>query len=215
MLRPKKDNSVTIIIPVFEEPELVTKFVNSNKEILEKHPLFVINRKGGDVLRDRASFYKKTSCPTIGMLLGSSRKFLIRRVQTKFTLCLDTDVLLPENFVQEALKKFEDSQVAAVALDYEKSQDHLAFGPSIWRTKILQKMYNWEYVKTTKCECIYMWDKLHKNGYKIETVDMRAKHIKDLGDFMIKKKGGLRNYTWKNIMRILGFLKFKVVKYII
>lgn len=101
----ENDRKITIALPVFEEPEVVAKFVNSNKEILKKHPLIVIDRKGGDILKEYASFYRKTSCPTIGWPLERSRRFLIRRVQTEFTLNLDVDVLLPKTFCKRIFEE--------------------------------------------------------------------------------------------------------------
>lgn len=41
-----KDEKMTIALPVFEDPEIVVKFIEGNKEILEKYPLIVIDRKG-------------------------------------------------------------------------------------------------------------------------------------------------------------------------
>jgi hypothetical protein len=198
----EKNKKITIALPVFEEPEIVAKFIEGNKKILEKHPLIVIDRKGGEALKEYASFYRKTCCPTIGLPLGSSRKFLVGRVQTEFTLNLDVDVLLPKNFVKESLKKFEDPKVAVVALDYEDLQGHLAFGPSIWRTEVLQKLYDWEFRKTRECECIYMWGKVRGAGYKIETLCMRAKHLKSVGTLIRQEKRGFRNCTWNILSRL-------------
>lgn len=213
MLSLKKDNRVTIVLPVFEEPEIVEKFLNCNKEILQQHSVFVIDLKGGAKLNGKATFYKKTICPTIGWPLGSSRRFLIRRVQTEFTFNLDVDVLLPANFVEESLKKFEDPKVVAVALNYERPQSHLAFGPSIWRTKILQKMYDWEHLKTDDCECVYMWNKLRKAGYKLETLNMHAKHLKVWGDSVTQKRGGFRNCTRKVFNRLFKSIKSKTMRH--
>jgi len=184
----EKDEKITIALPVFEKPEIVAKFIEGNKEILKKYPLIVIDRKGGKALKEYTSFYRKTCCPTIGFSLGSSRRFLIRRVQTEFTLNLDVDVLLPKDFVKESLRKFEDPKVAVVALDYENPQGHLAFGPSIWRTEILQKLYDWGLWKTRKCECNYMWGKVRSSKYKIETLGMRAKHLKSLATLVQQGK---------------------------
>jgi hypothetical protein len=201
-LSKNRNDTVTLVLPVMEEPEVVYKFIEGNKDILKKFPLLVLDLKGGEPLKEYAFFYKKTRCPTIGMPLGSSRRFLIRRVQTEFTLNLDVDVLLPKNFVTKALTRFADSKVAAVALDYENSQGHLAFGPSLWRTKILQELYNWEIWKTKECECIYMWKKAHQANYKIKTLNMRAKHLKSLGEIIKQRKQGLSNCGW-NILSLL------------
>lgn len=198
----EKDKKITIALPVFEEPEIVAKFIEANKGIIEKYPLIVIDRKGGEALKEYASFYRKTCCPTIGLPLGRSRKFLIGRVQTEITLNLDADVLLPKNFVKESLKKFEDPKVAVVALDYENLQGHLAFGPSIWRTEILQKLYDWEFRKTRKCECIYMWGKVRGAKYKIETLCMRAKHLKSVGTLIRQERRGFLNCTWDILSRL-------------
>lgn len=197
----KRDNKITIILPVFEEPEIVAKFITHNKKLLKKYPVIVINKKGGDILKEYASFYRKTNCPMIGWPLDRSRKFLIQRVQTQFTLILDVDVLLPTNFVKEALKKFNKPKVAVVALNYEKPQGHLAFGPSIWRTKILQKLYDWKFWKQP-CECMYMWNKVNRENHKIETLNMKAKHLKLLGDSIKQKKAGVYNRAWNTSLQL-------------
>jgi len=205
----EKTKKVTIALPVFEEPEIVAKFIDGNKEILQKYPVIIIDRKGGEALKQYASFYRKTCCPTIGLPLGRSRRFLIRRVQTEFTLNLDVDVLLPRNFVKESLQKFEEPKVAVVALDYEDPQGHLAFGPSIWRTEILQKLYDWELLKTKKCECIYMWGKVRRAKYRIETLGMRAKHLKSFATLIRHGKRGFFNCSWDILSR--WYQRFKVL----
>jgi len=212
MMFSEMGNRLTIVLPVFDEPAVVAKFVKHNESILKKYPLFVLDRKGGDVLKKYAAFYKKTSCPTIGLLLGSSRRFLIRRVQTEFTLNLDGDVLLPANFVEEALKKFENPRVVAVALDYTQSQGHAAFGPSIWRTSVLQKMYDWKFLKTIRCECLYMWDKLREEGYEVDTLDMRAIHLKSWGDFITQRNGGFQYHAWKILLHIPAGIRYRALK---
>ena len=180
---------------------------------MKKFPLFVLDRKGGEILKEYATFYKKNSCPTIAFPLGSSRRFLIQKVQTEFTLNLDVDVLLPTNFIQDALKKFRNSCVAAVALEYEKPQGHLAFGPRVWRTRILQKLYDWEHWKTSSCECLYMWDKLRREGYELETLNMRAKHLKSWGDSVAQRSGGFYTYTREVLKRLFGHIKFKPIRH--
>ena len=201
-LHLEKDKKITIALPVFEDPEIVAKFIDGNKEILEKYPLIVIDRNGGEALKEYASFYRKTCCPAIGWPLGRSRRFLIGRVQTEFTLNLDVDVLLRKHFVKESLKKFEDPKVAVVALDYENLQGHLAFGPSIWRTEILQNLYDWGLWKTRKCECIYMWGKVRESKYKVETLGTIAKHLKSVGTLIRQEKRGFRNCTWNILSRL-------------
>lgn len=198
----KKDHLTTILIPVFEEPELVANFVNNNKDLLTRHQVFVIDRKGGNSLQEYAQFYRKTNCPLIGWPLGRSRRYLIRLVQTEFTLNLDADVVVPKQFINESLKKFKDPKVAVVALNYEKPQSHLAFGPSIWRTDVLKKLYDYNSLKSRPCECVYIWNKVHEADLKIETLNMRAKHLKSLGDFIKRSKAGFYYYAWDILLHL-------------
>lgn len=116
-----------------------------------------------------------------------------------------------KHFVKESLKKFKDPRVAVVALNYEKPQGHLAFGPSIWRTKILQKLYDYESLKTRKCECIYMWNKVRGAKYKIETLNMRAKHLKSLGDFIKQRNGWFHNCAWNILIRLRADIVSKAI----
>lgn len=208
-MRPiKNDKMVSIVLPVFEEPEVVAKFLDYNIEIVHQCPLFVLDAKGGEILKKYATFYRKTICPTIGWPLGSSRRFLIQKVKTEFVLNMDVDVLLPKNFLQEALKKFNDPIVGAVSIDYEGHYTHLPFGPSIWRTRILQKLYDYQHWKLKNCECMYMWGKLRKAGYKLETLDMRAEHLKSWGDSITERHGGFFYYTRIISKRLFGRIKF-------
>jgi hypothetical protein len=40
---------------------------------------------------------------------------------------------------------------------------------------------NWAEWKTKESECIYMWGKVRGAKYKIETLGMRAKHLRSVG----------------------------------
>jgi hypothetical protein len=57
-------------------------------------------------------------------------------------------------------------------------QGHLAFGCSIWKTEILHKLYDYHEVLTPLCECVYIWRRVLRNGYRIETLNYRAIHNK-------------------------------------
>ena len=58
-----------------------------------------------------------------------------------------------------------------------------------------------------------MWEKLNDEGYEVETLNMKAKHIKTWGDNIAERNGGFRSCLWKVVMRLLGGFKFKVIKY--
>ena len=176
---------LTIVIPCFEKPETVAKSIEGNKEILKKYPVIVINKKGGEALKPVSSvfFQQDTS-------FWFARRFGLEFVKTKYILCLDIDTILPPKYIEKAIELLEkDPTIGAIALYYERSiQDHLAFGTSIWRTKELKNLYDWRLtyppISFDICECKYMWNKLEKANMKVETLPMKAIHLK----YIITKK---------------------------
>jgi hypothetical protein len=59
-MRPiKNDKMVSIVLPVFEEPEVVAKFLDYNIEIVHQCPLFVLDAKGGEILKNMLPFIEK------------------------------------------------------------------------------------------------------------------------------------------------------------
>jgi hypothetical protein len=169
---------LAIIISCNEKSELVSKSIDENFSTISKYPLIVINKSGGEkfsTLHNAIVINQDTS-------LSFSRRFALEFVKEKYVLCLDVDTILPEDYIDKALKILESRpEVAVIAIDYEESQGHYAFGTSIWKTDVLKKLYDWRLNNNTDssmCECIYMWKKVRGNNYKIETLPMRAKHLK-------------------------------------
>jgi hypothetical protein len=147
---------LTVVLPLKENQEILEKFIEGNRELLTNYPLIVIGFGN----------------------LPEARKYGISLVQTSFTLNLDSDVIIPLDFIEEALKEFQDDKVVVISIPYESDiQGHLPFGPSLWRTEILQELYDWEFGKGD-CECRYMWEKVKSLGYKIVELDMKAKHLR-------------------------------------
>jgi hypothetical protein len=164
---------VTIIIPVKEKPEIVSKFILGNLDILSKCTVIVIDSGGGKELKGYASIYliKNVS-------MTEARKIGYHFVDTPYILNLDSDTILPENFIEYSLRLLEDKNVAMVAIDYKEPQGHYAFGTSLWKTEILKEFYDYTGFKETRqCECLYIIDKLRNAGYKLETLPFRAVHI--------------------------------------
>ena len=115
---------------------------------------------------------------TVG--LGKARRECIDKVTTPYCLILDLDTVLPDEYLDYALWILHDNNdVAVVAIDYEKLQGHLAIGTSVWRTKILKKLYDYQNYKGELCECVFMLHKVLQNNYKIETLNYRAIHLKE------------------------------------
>ena len=134
----------------------------------------------------RDEWFKQINYPLMmierpDLSLPLARKLGISQVETKYTLNLDSDTILPDGYIEQALEILEKNQdVVAVAIDYEKLQGHYAFGTSIWRTNILQELYDWRgYTREIPiCECVCMWQKLRASGGVLETLPTRAKHLK-------------------------------------
>lgn len=172
-----KDQSLTINIPVLQKPSIIAQLMIGNKDLFSKYPLIVINRNGGERLKPIADVFIAQESP-----LPFARRFALALTNTKYVLCLDSDVILPQRYVPEALSKLNAyNDIAAVALDYDVMRGHLSMGTSIWRTEVLRKLYDWHMTnkQTDVCECAYMWKKLREHGHRVETVNMRAIHLKE------------------------------------
>jgi hypothetical protein len=167
---------ISIVIPSKESRKIVSEFIGGNLEILKQYPLIVINTEGGEgMLRFPCKNYLH-----VNVTMAMARRIGYNHVNTPYTLNLDIDTILPDQFIEDALNILAFcKEVAVVALDYDKLQGHLAFGASLWRSNALRKLYDFQSVKTNICECAYMWGKVVHAGMAIETLPYRAIHLKE------------------------------------
>jgi len=161
---------ITVIICVKEDSHIITKFIEGNKKLLKRYPIIVIDKEGGDKLKEFASYYEKSDLP-----LKDARLKAISLVKTKYTLVLDADVILPEGYLRKALKLLKDPETIVVSIEYDRCIGHLPFGTSVWKTEWLKKLYYWS--GKGSCECILMWARVHTVKKRIETCCYRAKHL--------------------------------------
>jgi hypothetical protein len=172
-------SNLAIVLPVKERDEkIVRTFIERHKDLLTGSFLIVIDSGGGKVLKEYASVYVEMDLP-----LWRARAWGICLIpfEYDFTLNLDVDTLLPDQYVQMALSRLtRESGLGVVSLDYETLQGHLSFGCSLFRTDLLKKLYDWtpSFLSfSQKCECTYMWGKVRRNGFRVETFNMRAVHL--------------------------------------
>ena len=172
---------LTIVIPSSGKLkfENQVKFAEGNKEIFLKYPIIIISKIKDEVFKSFSSlfFVQNTS-------FWFARRFGLEFVKTKYVLCLDTDTVLPLRYVEQSVEILENNyRVGAIALNYEEpyKQNHLAFGTSVWKTELLKELYDWKLTgnESSLCECLYMWKKLEKHGYLLETLSSNAKHLKN------------------------------------
>jgi len=169
----EKSNILTIVIPV-KNPLDIDSFISGNKIYLEKYNVIVIDSNGaGKELKGYSSYINKE------MSMTQARKVGYSLVITPYTLNLDVDTILPNNFIDFALSLLKNKNVVVVAIDYENCQGHYAFGTSLWKTDILKKLYDYK-EGNILCECIFMWRKVLQNKNKIETLPLRAIHLKEM-----------------------------------
>ncbi len=160
---------ITIVICVKEDPKVIDQFIEGNKKLLEKYPVIVIDKKGGDQLKKYASSYEKSDLP-----LNEARRKAILMVNTELTLILDADVILPKGYISKALELLKDEETVVVSIEYDRCVGHLPFGTSLWKTKWLKELYDWS---GRGCECLLMWARVHSQKKRIETCCYRAKHL--------------------------------------
>ena len=108
--------------------------------------------------------------------LSIARKRLIDSVVSEYTLVLDYNTIIPEDFIKKAMKMLKDNKrLACVAIPHTRSL-HPVFGCSIWKTFILKSLYNWKGTEGS-CECCHMFKKVRESGYKVGTIlGMVARH---------------------------------------
>lgn len=132
--------------------------------------------------------------------MAQARRNVIERATQPFSLVLDADTRIPNQFITEAQQKLAEGYLAC-ALNYSPDvQKHSPFGASFWVTAKLKQLYDYHvYVRNYKviyektedaqgntfynitnpflCECKYMWSKLKPSElYVFE--DLKAEHLK-------------------------------------
>lgn len=184
---------LTIVTPVkCGDPSILTAFIEGNMKVLKEHPFVVIDSGGGQSLQSIATTYLKRNVP-----FWTARKLGYEYVQTECILNLDSDVIVPKGYIEQALEVLKNAD--AVSIFYEDAghcQGALEFGVSIWKTNVLRELYDFSIDKVMDgkivkvgsmafstlnhgwCECVYLWRKLKENGYKLETLPYRAKHLR-------------------------------------
>lgn len=183
--------SLTIVIPV-KNPPCLDLFMEKNAKIFSQYPLVVIDSGGGEKLKEIATVYISKN-----VSLWEARKLGYQQVKTPYLLNLDVDVVPPEGYIESALALDADA-ITIFYEDVNHCQGSLEYGVSIWKTDVVKELYDFDsklvcdgkivkvgsqaYSTLTNgwCECIYMWRRLKNNGYKLETLPMRAKHLKIL-----------------------------------
>lgn len=170
-------NKLTIVIPVKERKNKIDRFIEYNKEMLNSNKLIIIDTVGGEKLKDYSFIYVIDYERKYTM--SKARRLGIDLVNTPYILNLDVDVKVPNKYIESAITIMNiNGEVGAVSIDYENLQGHLPFGNSIWRTNILKKLYDYDESKRI-CECLYMWGKLNRTKYRLETIEgLRCKHLK-------------------------------------
>lgn len=171
---------MNIILTVREDPAVARQFIADAERMLEfalegRGPvrMIVIDREGGEALRTYASCYEKSP-----VNLYAARCRAIELCTEEFTLICDLDTRLPHQFVSDALNLLEKPDVAVVTVDYlyPNCQGHYAFGASMWKTQILKQLYNQQ--RGSLCECLHMWNQVRQAGFRIETLERRAIHLR-------------------------------------
>jgi glycosyltransferase involved in cell wall biosynthesis len=167
--------TLTIII-VVKNPLWLDEFIKGNKKYLTTIPVIVIDSGGGEKLKEYCKHYIQKD-----VSLWEARKIGYEFADTEFIMNLDGDVIIPDGYIDEALFQLgRCNKIGAVSIFYDKINSNrgvLEYGCSIWRRQLAKQLYDYN-GSNGICECLYMWDKLQRAGWLIETTYMRAKHLR-------------------------------------
>jgi hypothetical protein len=115
--------------------------------------------------------------------MAQARRNVIKRATQPFSLVLDADTKIPNQFLTESLQKFSEGYLACTLSYFPDTQGHPPFGASFWVTTKLREIYDYHvYVQNYKviyektenvqgntfytiknpflCECKHIWPKL-------------------------------------------------------
>jgi hypothetical protein len=166
-----------VLTPVKEDPAVFHAFLEGNKRLLLNSLWLVADSGGGCESRSLSEYYG------ISVPMEEARRFLIEKTRAlggELVLNLDSDVLLPESYVDEACALLADPAVGAISSFFLNKQHSgvLEFGCSIWRKSLLASLYDWNIqVNGAVCECVYMWRKLNAAGFKVLNLTRKPIHI--------------------------------------
>jgi cellulose synthase/poly-beta-1,6-N-acetylglucosamine synthase-like glycosyltransferase len=154
-------------------------FIKGNAWLLENFPVIVIDSGGGEKLRKYALEYVQKNID-----FWDARRLAYQMVKTPYVMNLDSDVIIPNGYLANALDVLKNPDVGAVSLFYEGMTHFgvLEYGVSIWKTSLVKQLYDFDAKKLPPnglCECIYMFRKLWNSGYRVEIVSpFFAKHLR-------------------------------------
>ena len=190
-------DDLTIVIPI-KKPRNLDAFISGNKTLLQsKAPKIIVDSGGGQIFQQA---HELGFLPLIyearDMMLWEARKWGYSYTVTSLILNLDSDVIPSIEYINEAYKILEEDKADAISTHFEPIHTgHLEFGVSMWKTEILKRLYDYppkpveklikvgqqEWVTAFQCgfcECSYLWAKLIRSGGRLETLPMRAIHLK-------------------------------------
>jgi len=190
MMRRFPSLSISIVV---KNPVNLDLFLDHNSKYFLQYPLLVVDSGGGESLERFSKFYLRKD-----VSIWKARRITIQECKTDLIFFLDSDVLIPEGYIEKACSHFlRNRNLGAVSILHSPI-DHfgtLPFGVSIWRTEVIKELYDYfprrvnrklvkvddNYYTTGKryfCECLYMWNKLIQSGRDLETFNFKAIHLR-------------------------------------
>jgi len=164
---------LVILTPVREEKRILNLFYHHNKRYLHRYPWIVIDSSGiKEKYKKDIDFYVFN--PKLNLREARKLGYDIiaeKFKDAKFVFNLDSDVVIPNHYISNAKKTFNNHRrVGAVSLFF-KGRSHrgiLEYGVSILRRK-LTLVYPTK-IPTGYCECLKMWENIMHLGYHIRII---------------------------------------------
>jgi len=179
--------NLTVITPIKETKSLMPWF-EQMRWLLKNW--VIIDSGGGENLEPLCTRYIKADTP-----FYEARKIGYAHATTHYIMNLDAFTIVPEEYVTQALTLLNNGDADCCAIDYLPSLGHYGFGTSIWRTDVLNKLYDYmprllqdkavdskgeiHTIKMSFCECSYMWNTLVTSKHKFVPLFYKAKNNGD------------------------------------
>ena len=108
--------------------------------------------------------------------IAHCRYMASQKINTKYIMFVDSDVLLPPFIVSRLVKEMDNLKLGMIGIRYEPNANHVKMGATLIR---LEDAKNSKWQAHPKCECSHLKDELVDRGLEVKYHDeFQATHLR-------------------------------------